>query len=356
MNTESTTDAILSAIDATGALETVSGALEAPEANKRRVAAALEALAPNSRRQYGSAWRTFAAWCDFAGRQALPAAAETLADYLRARHAAGASPATIRLDRAAICKVHAVQGMGKNPGADPLVKDTLHALAREGRDRGRGQARGIGWAAAEAAASLAVQGKDKLAGLRDAALIRVASDTLTRISELAALQVADVEGVSLLEGAGADGEGGTIAIRAGKTDQTGEGDTRYIGPATLAAVRRWMDAAAISEGPLFRRIRRGDVLTEEGLAPESVRAIFRRRAARVEAIGGQDRLGGQGCRRVSGHSFRVGSAQELARDGASIAELQQAGGWKSAEMPGSYVRRESAARGPMARRRYGIGP
>ena len=81
------------------------------------------------------------------------------------------------------------------------------------------------------------------------------------------------------------------------------------------------------------------------LSAEAVRAIFRRRAAAVDAITGS----------VSGHSFRVGSAQDLARDGASIAELQQAGGWKSESMPGRYVKRETAARGPVARRRYGVG-
>ena len=308
-------------------------ALDAPAA--RRVAAALEALAPNSRKQYGSAWRNFAAWCSDNDRQALPCAPETLADYLRVRHIQGASPSTLKMARAAACKVHAVQGLD-SPGADSLVKDTMRTLAREGRDRGRGQAQGIGWTAAEAAASLSSNGENSLSGLRDAAIIRVASDTLARISEIAALTCADLL---------ADTEGGTITIRSGKTDQTGEGSTRYIGPATLAAVTRWMEAAGIQSGPLFRRIRKGDRLTDAALSAEAIRAIFRRRAADVDAIIGH----------ISGHSFRVGSAQELARDGASIAELQQAGGWQSESMPGRYVQREAAARGPVARRRYGVG-
>ena len=51
--------------------------------------------------------------------------------------------------------------------------------------------------------------------------------------------------------------------------------------------------------------------------------------------------------------LRVGSARELAADGASLVELQQAGGWRSPTTPA--VRRESATRGPVARRRYGVG-
>ena len=303
--------------------------------DKRRVAAALDALAPNSRKQYGSAWNRFAAWSEENDRPGLPCDPETLTDYLVFRHAQGVSPATLKIDRAAVCKVHAVHNLD-SPGADSLVKDTMRTLSREGRDRGRGQAQGIGWTAAEAAASIASNGGSDVAGLRDSAIIRTASDTLARISEIAALQVSDIE---------ADTEGGTVTIRAGKTDQTGEGDTRYIGAPTVHALRRWMDAAAIESGPLFRRIRKGGQVQNAALSAEAVRAVIRKRAADVDSITGK----------VSGHSFRVGSAQDLARHGASIAELQQAGGWKSAAMPGHYVRREAAARGPVARRRYGIG-
>ena len=43
----------------------------------------------------------------------------------------------------------------------------------------------------------------------------------------------------------------------------------------------------------------------------------------------------------------------LARAGASLVELQQAGRWKSPEMPARYTRGESARRGPVARLRHG---
>ena len=47
---------------------------------------------------------------------------------------------------------------------------------------------------------------------------------------------------------------------ASKTDQEGRGHVRYLGPPTVAAVNRWPQAAGISAGPLFRRVRRGDVM------------------------------------------------------------------------------------------------
>ena len=270
------------------------------------------------------------------GRPALPAAPADVADYLEARHAGGASPATVRTARAAVAKVHQVSGLG-DPTADGLCKDVLRRIGREGRDRGRGQVAGIGWAHAEAAASLASNGSDSLQGLRDAAIVRVMSDTLARISEVAALRCADVE-------ADASG-GGTLLIRASKSDQQGEGSTRYVGPATLAAVNRYLEAAGHAAGPLFRQVRRGGHASDDPLGADSIRAIVRRRAAAVDGIAG----------RIGGHSLRVGSARELAADGASVAELQQAGGWKSPTTPGVYIRREAAARGPVARRRYKVG-
>ena len=304
---------------------------------QRRVAAAIAALAPNTRRAYGSAWSGWERWAADHGRQALPASAAAVADYLEARHQAGAAPSTVRTARAAVAKVHQVTGAA-DPTADGLCRDVLRAIGRDGRDRGRGQVAGIGWSHAEAAASLASNGARSLRGIRDGAIIRVMSDTLARISEVAALQCADVE-------ADTTTGGGTVLIRASKSDQQGDGSTRYVGPATFAAVTRYLEAAGHSAGPLFRQVRRGGHASAAPLGADSIRAIVRDRAAAVDGIAG----------RIGGHSLRVGSARDLAADGASVAELQQAGGWKSPTTPGVYIRRESAARGPVARRRYKVG-
>ena len=177
----------------------------------------------------------------------LPASAADVADYLEARHEAGASPATVRTARAAVAKVHQVSELA-DATADGLCRDVLRRIGREGKDRGRGQVAGFGWAHAGAAASLASTGGADLQGLRDAAIIRVMSDTLARISEVAALQVVDVE-------ADATG-GGTELIRASKSDQKGDGSTRYIGAATFAAINRYLETGGHSAGPLFRQVRR----------------------------------------------------------------------------------------------------
>ena len=90
---------------------------------------------------------------------------------------------------------------------------------------------------------------------------------------------------------------------------------------------------------------RGGHSSAEPLGADSVRKIVRERVAVVVGVAG----------RIGGHSLRVGSARELAATGASVAELQQAGGWRSPATPEIYIRREVAARGPVARRRYQVG-
>ena len=176
---------------------------------------------------------------------------------------------------------------------------------------------------ADLAAGIAANEGHSLAGLRDAALITVGSDALLRVSEIAALTVADVQVQS-------DGSG-TVTIHASKTDQEGRGHTRYLGAPTVAAVQRWMQASGISAGPLFVRVRRGDVAGTKPLDVRSIRSIIAKRAA---AAGIPDR--------ISGHSLRVGSAQSLAAAGAGLVELQQAGDRKAPQMPARYARHQQS--------------
>ena len=52
---------------------------------------------------------------------------------------------------------------------------------------------------------------------------------------------------------------------------------------------------------------------------------------------------------VSGHSTRVGAAQDLAEPDIDLAAITQAGEWKSTRMPLQYAEKIHAARSGMAR-------
>ena len=168
-----------------------------------------------------------------------------------------------------------------------------------------------------------------IAGLRDAALIRLMSDCLLRISEAVAVDVSDLQK-------------STLRVKSSKTDQEGRGEVLFVGDTTLKLIRRYRRKAGIEDGALFRRIRRGDHVTGERLTDVSARRIIKARAAAAGVEGF-----------ISGHSLRVGSAVSLAQAGASVVDMQNAGRWKSPQMPAHYAKAELAERGAVARFFYG---
>jgi integrase/recombinase XerD len=87
----------------------------------------------------------------------------------------------------------------------------------------------------------------------------------------------------------------------------------------------WLEHAQISEGAVFRRLIGTDQVGGS-LNPGSIARVFKRVA---QWIGMPARFVDQ----VSGHSTRVGAAQDLAELDIDLAAITQAGGWKSTKMP-----------------------
>lgn len=292
-----------------------------------QLAALLDAsLSVNTRRAYLGALERLDARLD--GAKLTDA---WLAEYVTQLHGAGQAPASIQLVVSAV-RCRARLEKAESP-VGPLTTRALAGIRREGRDRGRGQARGVDWPSADAAAAIAAADRcNPVAGCRDAALISLASDALLRVSEVAALTVSDLEW---------DSEGsGRLWIGASKTDQEGTGAVLYLRRVTMRRVRRWLKRLEASEGPLFRRVFRGGRVGEGALTQQSVREIIRHRCVAAGVEG-----------RVTGHSLRVGATQAMIAAGAGLVEAQTAGRWTSPAMPGHYARAAEAARGPVARLR-----
>jgi hypothetical protein len=51
---------------------------------------------------------------------------------------------------------------------------------------------------------------------------------------------------------------------------------------------------------------------------------------------------------VAAHSTRIGATHALAEAGTDVLQVQQDGGWKSPQMPASYLRGQKARSGGMA--------
>ena len=244
-----------------------------------------------------------------------------VAAYITHLHDSGKSPATISQLVAAV-----KWRLKKNDETLhlPITDTTLAGIRREGKDRGRGQVDGMTWQDVDRVCIYA-ETQGTLAGLRDATMIRLMSDCLLRISEVVAVDVDDIKGK-------------VLAIGASKTDPEGRGENLYICDQTRRVLKRYRKLGDISEGALFRRIRRGDHIHNERLTAHSARRIIKKRAADAGVEGF-----------ISGHSLRVGSAVSLAKAGASVVDMQVAGRWKSAQMPAHYAKAELAERGAIAR-------
>ena len=115
----------------------------------------------------------------------------------------------------------------------------------------------------------------------------------------------------------------------------------YLSRETVKHLKVWLVHASIAEGAVFRRLIGRDQIGGS-LNPGSIAPIFKRVA---RWIGMPARFVSE----VSGHSTRVGAAQDLAEIDIDLAAITQAGGWKSTRMPLRYAEKINAARSGMAR-------
>ncbi|MGX9960676.1 tyrosine-type recombinase/integrase, partial [Xanthomonas euvesicatoria] len=183
---------------------------------------------------------------------------------------------------------------------------------------------------------------DSLLDLRDAALISLASDTLCRESELAQLRLEDFKH---------GGAGWAVRVHRTKTDRHGTslmGAERHVADETKAAIDAWCAAAAITEGFLFLPVGRKRIVDADALVrtrpirAKEVARIIRTRASRAGVPDGAT---------MTGHSARVGSAVEMIEHGASVQDVQFAGGWQSQRMVLQYAQTALAGQGAMAKLR-----
>ena len=131
-------------------------------------------IAENTQKAYQRALNDLTNW--LSGRTLSDA---LLANYITGLHEAGKSPATIGQ------AVAAVKWQLKHQSQEtvnfPITQATLAGIRRAGKDRGRGQVDGLIWQDVERVCVYA-ETEGTLAGLRDAAIIRLMSDCLLRIS------------------------------------------------------------------------------------------------------------------------------------------------------------------------------
>ena len=155
---------------------------------------------------------------------------------------------------------------------------------------------------------------------------------MLRRAELVAAGVADLD----RDPAGS----ATLLVPRSKTDPTGRSATVYIASDTASLLAEWLRRSAITEGRIFRSLRK-DGAVGERLHPSQVPRIFKsmaRRAGLPKAV-----VDG-----LSGHSARVGATQDMIAAGIELPAILQAGRWKTAAMVSRYGERLLARRSAAA--------
>ena len=296
--------------------------------------AIMAGIPASTRRAYTADWSAFTAWCAEHGRVALPATAETITEYVThltltpsARTGRPLAPSSIERALAAIRTMHNASGV--RPPETKAARKVLSgyrerlALAKDPAALPR---------KADAAepdalrAMLATIDRETLAGKRDAALLILGYACAARISELSALDIADIRETH---------EGLLVTVYRRKVKRFSEVAVPYGRvPATcpVRAVRAYLAALAEvgrTSGPLFIRIDRhgrvappmtrgGKVIGDPSgrMTPEAIADVIARTADQAGLVG-----------RWTGHSLRRGFATAARRAGAKLERIGRHGGW-----------------------------
>lgn len=303
-------------------------------------AALRAARSPSTIDTYYHGWQSWLTWAETTGASVSPARPECVMAWLVTLADQGKKPNTLRSYLRGL-RWHQT-GLASpdgqllpNPAEHPRVRQTLSGLIRQAGHRDKQASpltfddiclirktatrhrrrRGRGVETGEQATAR---------GLMDIAIASVMWNALLRRSEAAALTWGDISDDGV--------DGGRLLIRRSKTDQDGNGHMLWLSPVTMADLNAIRPQDAKPDDAVFRT-RMGE--------PMSAGTIVRRlkQAAQAAGIG----------EKISGHSPRVGAAQDLTASGASITELMAAGRWRNPAEAARYAERTAVGRGAMAK-------
>jgi len=194
---------------------------------------------------------------------------------------------------------------------------TAVASIQNVRDPGR-PLRGRAVASGELAALMETCKGDRPADIRDAAIIALAWTCGPRRSEIASLDVSDVEPT----------EGGyqiTVKGKGGKVRQV------HIGNGAADALSDWLAIRGDSPGPVFVAITKGNQIQASGCSAEALAQMLDRRAQQAKV------------KSLSWHDMRRTVAGDLLDEGTDIATVARVLGHASVQTTARYDRRDARA-------------
>ncbi len=264
------------------------------------------ATSDNTRRTYQSAIRHFTDWGGL-----LPCDEAMIIRYLM-DFAATLNPRTLALRLTALSQWHIQQGFA-DCTTTATVRKTLAGIIRlHGTPKKKAKALPV--EDLQAIVRCIAQNQS-LKAIRDNALLQLGFFGGFRRSELVRLTVNDLVWAS---------QGLTITLVRSKTDQQGQGITKAIPYGKglccpVTALRRWLAAADITDGAVFRAINQWEQVSSKALHASSVNTVLSYWAQQAKLLY---------VPALSSHSLRRGMATSAYRAGADIRQIKKQGGWR----------------------------
>jgi site-specific recombinase XerD len=267
-------------------------------------------------RSYRADVEAFEKWCSEKGiAEPFPAQVEAVCHFLEEQGAAKA-PATVQRRLYAIRKVHSLLKL-PDPTDDEEINLAMRRVRRARAIRPR-QAKGL---TRKYLDQFLDSEPDTPWGLRNRAMLALGYELLTRRSELIALRNEDLT----------DRDDGTlrVLIRRSKADQFGAGRIAFTSVRTAELLQEWLTFRGPEIEWLFCPIYQGKVI-DRCLETTTIRRVIKEAAGRCG-------LKAEHVKSFSGHSMRIGAAQDLLKRGFDTAAIMRAGGWKSVNVLARYL-------------------
>ncbi len=124
-------------------------------------------------------------------------------------------------------------------------------------------------------------------------------------------------------------ETASVIIARSEFDIVGDGRVAYLSPQMTSLLTPWILKACLEAGPLFRGLHVNRP-SDSPLATSFIRRLIKSATVRAG-------LDASIANELSGHSMRIGAAQDMMVVGFGALAIMQAGGWKSAKGMLPYV-------------------
>lgn len=274
------------------------------------------AYASSTMRSYCADVEAFEIWCvDNQLDQPFPASVNSVCRFLEDQGRSKA-PSTVQRRLYAIRKIHRLMRL-PDPTYDEEINLAMRRVKRRMPIRPR-QAKGLTRPYLD---SFMNSEPDTPWGLRNRAMLALGYELMTRRSELIALRNQDIT----------ERSDGTlrVLIRRSKADQYGQGRLAFTSQRTADLLSEWLKYRGPEIQWLFCPIYQGKVI-DRCLETTTVRRVIKEAAQRCGLRADQ-------VASFSGHSMRVGAAQDLLRQGFDTAAIMRAGGWKSVNVLARYL-------------------